>query len=215
MAINNNIIRKIGRFQVEQRCTDGKFNATSLLNQWNMVSDEKKELDKFISGEKEFSKFFIGKDWNAEPEIDGNIWIGNAHFRNFVYFLDPELSFIELPAGLMHESILDKMLKDFAATSTLCKDKPFCKYFTYIATDASGLYKIGRAFNVKKRESTLRIGNNSFSVILVICGDVEKELHANYSRKRVRGEWFSLSSYDIKTIKNKYQAIPRNEFGLA
>ena len=48
MKTNQEMIRTMGVFQVIQRTSDGYFNATSLLQQWNTTNvDEKRDLDNF------------------------------------------------------------------------------------------------------------------------------------------------------------------------
>jgi hypothetical protein len=48
MKTNQNMIRKMGQFDVIQRTSDGMFNATKLLQQWNESNPlEKRELDNF------------------------------------------------------------------------------------------------------------------------------------------------------------------------
>ena len=48
MITNQLMLRKIGDFDVIQRTKDGYFNATNLLNQWNIQNpDKQRRLDKF------------------------------------------------------------------------------------------------------------------------------------------------------------------------
>jgi hypothetical protein len=48
MKTNQNMIRKMGNFDVVQRTSDGYFNATQLLRQWNQKNpEEQRRLDKF------------------------------------------------------------------------------------------------------------------------------------------------------------------------
>lgn len=48
MKTNQEMIRKMGVFNVIQRTSDGYFNATHLLRQWNETySNEQRRLDKF------------------------------------------------------------------------------------------------------------------------------------------------------------------------
>lgn len=48
MKTNQNMIRKMGNFDVTQRTKDGMFNATMLLKQWNESTGSEKELKKFF-----------------------------------------------------------------------------------------------------------------------------------------------------------------------
>ena len=48
MKTNQNLIRKMGDFHVIQRTSDGMFNATDLMKQWNNAHpDEKRTIDNF------------------------------------------------------------------------------------------------------------------------------------------------------------------------
>jgi len=44
MKTNQNLIRKMRNFEVIQRTSDGMFDATSLLKQWNTYSGQQKNL---------------------------------------------------------------------------------------------------------------------------------------------------------------------------
>ena len=45
MKTNQNMIRKMGNFEVIQRTKDGFFNATALLKQWNNTVENQKVLN--------------------------------------------------------------------------------------------------------------------------------------------------------------------------
>jgi len=48
MKTSVNMLRKMGTFDVVQRTSDGKFNATDMLAQWNKSSAQKKQMNDFI-----------------------------------------------------------------------------------------------------------------------------------------------------------------------
>ena len=54
----------MGDFDVIQRTSDGMFNATMLLKQWNEMSGDKKEITKFFENEntKEFISALISEE---------------------------------------------------------------------------------------------------------------------------------------------------------
>ena len=74
MKTNQVLIRKMESFEVIQRTSDGMFNATMLLKQWNEYSGQKKLLDHFF--ENKSTKEFI-QTIEKEEEI--------LHTRNSVY----------------------------------------------------------------------------------------------------------------------------------
>jgi hypothetical protein len=73
---------------------------------------------------------------------------------------------------------------------------------TYIIKDkSSGLYKIGKTVNFKRRFQTLSTSNINLQQILIIFGDEEKYLHQIYSNKHIKLEWYNLNQRDIDDIK--------------
>jgi hypothetical protein len=67
-----------------------------------------------------------------------------------------------------------------------------------------GMYKIGKAGNPKKRLKQFPSMPFRTKIIHTIrCTNsyvVESILHRNFSKKRIRGEWFQLTSEDVKLI---------------
>lgn len=57
MKTNQEMIRKMGNFNVIQRTKDGMFNATGLLRQWNANTNSERKLDNYFNSEK--TKAFI------------------------------------------------------------------------------------------------------------------------------------------------------------
>lgn len=83
-----------------------------------------------------------------------------------------------------------------------------CFVFTYLAVDElSKDVKIGKTFNVRKREKVLRCANPRLRIIAYVKGDIERCLHDRFSYKRSIGEWFSLSDKDIDSIVDEYGFI--------
>ena len=76
--------------------------------------------------------------------------------------------------------------------------------WTYIATDLSHTYKIGKSNDIEKRISDLAIGNPNLRLVFTIQADVESRLHTTFKDKNYFGEWFYLSKDDIKRIQLEY-----------
>lgn len=74
--------------------------------------------------------------------------------------------------------------------------------YTYIMSDASGYYKIGKSFYPEYRKTQLATGNPTIKLEFFINGDREYELQKHFENKRVNGEWFALDKKDLKYIKN-------------
>lgn len=76
---------------------------------------------------------------------------------------------------------------------------------TYLIQDlANGYFKIGKSLSPLTREKTLLSEKPILSLRYVCKRDVEKELHAKYADKNVRGEWFNLTDEDITEICKNY-----------
>ena len=191
---NDITILPIGGLLVQQRMKDGMFNAADVLNQWNGIHGTNTSINDFIEEEKKFSIYFTGKDISS---ISDDGWIDDFHFRNFLIFLSPELGMVDIPI-MQYE-----------------KEHPFAKFdktptpktivgitHTYILTDGSGLYKIGKSIDVRKRVKSLMIGNPSIRIVAIFHKDVESMLHDIFKEKRVAGEWFRLTKSDLERVKN-------------
>ena len=55
------------------------------------------------------------------------------------------------------------------------------------------------------RERTLQSEKPTIELVMVFKADAELNLHSRYERKRIRGEWFALSSDDLIDIHNDYK----------
>ena len=78
------------------------------------------------------------------------------------------------------------------------------RMWTYVATDLSHTYKIGQSTDIEKRLSDLAIGNPNIRLAFVIQADVESRLHKLFKDKNYFGEWFYLSSDDVRRIQLEY-----------
>ena len=99
MKTNQNMIRKMGDFEVIQRTSDGMFNATQLMTQWNLTSKQSKEVTKFFDNEntKEFVKaLLIEENLNTQDFAYlttrgkyGGTWMHPYLFVKFAMWLNP------------------------------------------------------------------------------------------------------------------------------
>jgi len=81
----------------------------------------------------------------------------------------------------------------------------YSKTKTYIMKDShNNLYKIGKSINPRVRERTLQSEKPSIKIVKVFDKDIERKLHKDYSKHRVRGEWFELNKIQVKYICTKY-----------
>jgi hypothetical protein len=107
--------------------------------------------------------------------------------------------------GIFKLDVIDKtaFYRDFFS-NTPAQEIEKGKDYVYIMinTDTS-LVKIGKSNNPRYRERTLHSQEPSIHLIALWCcsGEIEKKLHAKFSDKRVRGEWFRLSFKDLTELE--------------
>lgn len=101
MKTNQNLIRKMGEFDVIQRTSDGMFNATTLLKAWNTSGNgAKKEMgdyfaikstDEYISALLLESEFKDGNSpyLKSRGKYNGGTWMHPLLFIDFAMWLNP------------------------------------------------------------------------------------------------------------------------------
>lgn len=108
-----------------------------------------------------------------------------------------------------HSLISFKYLQGVNDEVMYAEDVGICVYFI---TDGEYV-KIGISNSLSLRISHLQIGNprELKPLHIIPVSDLkealalEKDLHNYFSKKKVRGEWFSISEKDILTAKTKFQ----------
>jgi hypothetical protein len=72
---------------------------------------------------------------------------------------------------------------------------------TYVIFDSlTGLFKIGKTSDMRKRFSTLSTSNLNLHIVLQLRHVEESLLHTLFKDKRVKKEWFKLTLKDIEDI---------------
>lgn len=85
--------------------------------------------------------------------------------------------------------------------------------FVYLMQDTSlGYHKIGFSTNPQFRERTLQAQKPTIQLEHYWKGTwrIEQSLHEKFMPKRIRGEWFDLSSEDIAEIMSFFQTLEVN-----
>lgn len=101
MITNQNMVRKMGTFDVTQRTKDGFFNATSLAKQWNKTNNQRKEVTDFLrlNSTKEYIQA-IENDTDilntgnpvfkmGRGKYSGGTWMHPYLFIDFAMWLNP------------------------------------------------------------------------------------------------------------------------------
>jgi hypothetical protein len=75
-------------------------------------------------------------------------------------------------------------------------------YVYLMKNKRNGFYKIGKSIAPRVRERTLQSEEPEIEMVFKVQVDesAERKLHAAYAEKRLRGEWFSLSRFDVRKI---------------
>jgi hypothetical protein len=107
MKTNQNLIRKMGEFEVTQRTEDGMFNATELLKQWNSTSGQQKQIVHYFdnSSTHEFIEALKVDEIQKRKSVDGilsaiyekkrgglakgSTWMSPLLFIDFAMWLNP------------------------------------------------------------------------------------------------------------------------------
>lgn len=139
-----------------------------------------------------YAELFLSFAWDG-PDSIRQMWLGLS---------SDMLQRIDLLKRMSKADVDDYTLRDTIAQNP----KPG---IVYLLQDAEVTYycKIGRTTNPKERITQFDIKLPFRVKVLhtIVCRDcvsAEKELHARYAEKRVRGEWFNLTDGDIQTIRS-------------
>jgi len=109
MKTNNVLTRPMGDFSVNQRTKDGFFNATDLLRQWNLNTQnfgdlKKKDLDDYLNNKstQEFVSTIIQKETlsgkngvitSSKGRYNGGTWMHPMLFIDFAMWLNPSFKY--------------------------------------------------------------------------------------------------------------------------
>lgn len=101
MITNQNMVRKMGTFDVTQRTKDGFFNATSLAKQWNKTNNQRKEVTDFLrlNSTKEYIQAIENETdilntgnpvfKTGRGKYSGGTWMHPYLFIDFAMWLNP------------------------------------------------------------------------------------------------------------------------------
>lgn len=106
-------------------------------------------------------------------------------------------------------SFLNKVevLREYFGNRHNIQSKEGDTYVYLMLNERNNLMKIGKSIRPTFRERTLQSQEPEIFILSIWAApdEMEKELHRLFSHKRVRGEWFSLKSRDLKLIKERME----------
>lgn len=77
---------------------------------------------------------------------------------------------------------------------------------TYIMKDeVLGYYKIGASSNPRRRERTLQAEKPVIVLVATLNKNIESQLHEQYKKHRIRGEWFDLNELQVNEMIQKHR----------
>ena len=108
--------RKMGNFDILQRTSDGMFNATALLKQWNNSSTTERKLDNYFNSDKtkEFINTILERENLNTPKMvylktrgkyNGGTWMHPMLFIDFAMWINPSFKYDVL------KFVYDQMIK--------------------------------------------------------------------------------------------------------
>lgn len=145
---------------------------------------------------KEEKSIYLWRD--KEPEWMMGSVIDLIPNKYVEYFTSMSYICMLLSKDCVLGSVLFQSFKSIKDMDKKRKDK----VYTYIMTDDTGLYKIGKSISPMLREQSLAIGNHTLRLCFYIEGNHEKELHDKFATKHMKGEWYHLNKSDLKYIRN-------------
>src|SRR5574344_1685939 len=104
MKTNVTMTRKMGNFDVFQRTSDGMFNATALLKQWNEFNHSNKELKEYfkLNSTNEFANTIAKREnlnggkstyLTLRGKYNGGTWMHPMLFIDFAMWINPEFKY--------------------------------------------------------------------------------------------------------------------------
>lgn len=217
MKTNQIMTRPMGNFHVDQRTKDGMFNATGLLKQWNLHTQNsgyvKKDLDDFFSNknveeflealmeeEKITSRNFVYVKSKARSDRGGGTWMHPILFIKFAMWLNPrfEVQVIKF--------VYDQMLKYRNDAGDAYKE--LSSAINSIVPNTfmpQAMRKVGEALNYvvfNEHESMLRNKKGSEESMRELF-ELERRLAENINDGLIR-DFEQVISFLRKRYSNKY-----------
>lgn len=199
MKVNTITVSKLGTYNVYQRTSDGMFNATKLLKQWNERNKNKRELSKFWS-QGNVKQYLMNIENNCFEKNKGSrgmnsgTWMRYDLFFYFTMWLSP----------YFHYYIIKMFIDNGGEISDTINDISYnYNTFTYVLKlmKYNNVYKIGKTNNISKRISDLEEIYGQLKLIYLIEKNIESDLHKKYNAKRFEfenaKELFCLNDDDL------------------
>ena len=191
MKTNQTLTRPMGEFSVYQRTSDGMFNATALLKQWNNLSPTERKMDNYfnLQGTGEFVNTIIAKENLNTPKLvylkrrgkNGGTWMHPLLFIDFAMWINPAFKYDVL------KFVYDELIKyRNEAGSTYSK---MCERIAHVS---------------KKGDIPKNISSIAKAVNIVVYGVHEKQMRNKQAEEGSMRELVKLQEMIIELVDNGY-----------
>lgn len=178
-------------------------NGFCLMLNANQIRHFGDEINEFISWAKEnLDELCEAQEWRS----NGDFYKQQIHTEYLNKFLNNQFLSDEEKQGI--RDFLDGTEYGIYYNAPKKKKKKKAQDgYVYLIASKDGLYKIGLSKDVRARIKTLGVALPfEIEPIHTIKTDdmvtLEKELHAQFNEKRVRGEWFALTPEDVEYVRS-------------
>ena len=194
MKTNQVLTRTMGEFSVYQRPSDGMFNATSLLKQWNSLSPTERKMDNYftLQGTGEFVNTIIAKENLHTPKLvyvksrasrglNSGTWMHPLLFIDFAMWINPEFKYDVLK--FVYDQLVE--YRNQAGNSY----RRMCERIAQVS---------------KKGDIPKNISRIATAVNIVVYGIHEKQMRNKQAEESSMRELVKLQEMIIELIDNGY-----------
>lgn len=194
MKTNQVLTRSMGEFSVYQRTSDGMFNATSLLKQWNNLSPTERKMDNYfnLQGTGEFVNTIIAKENLDTPKLvyvksrasrglNSGTWMHPLLFIDFAMWINPEFKYDVLK--FVYDQLVE--YRNQAGNSY----RRMCERIAQVS---------------KKGDIPKNISSIAKAVNIVVYGIHEKQMRNKQAEESSMRELVKLQEMIIELIDNGY-----------
>lgn len=194
MKTNQVLTRPMGSFNVLQRTSDGFFNATALLKQWNGQSKSERKMDNYfnIKGTNEFVGTIMERENLHTPKLvyvksrasrgsNAGTWMHPLLFIDFAMWINPEFKYDVL------KFVYDQLIQYRNEAGDTYKEM------------ATQIASISKSQNV-----TINIRNVATALNHIVYGRHEKELRNKSAEEQSMRELLKLQTKVSELIKDGF-----------
>ena len=174
------------------------IDCVNYIKEWLKLNDEEEYNTKLLESTCEYYKSEYEDLKSKYDDLENKYaYLESAYIKSdaaqnsYKLLLD-----METEENIEHNNIRKSFINSLIQTNTLAS-----KQKTYLMYDESTQkIKIGKSCNPHNREKTL-LSDRYCIYLLAYCEyDIESVLHSMYSEYRLRGEWFNLSTNQVRWI---------------